>query len=140
MGRAASGGPLAALLVGRNSYSQFAVPTSAMPKPQLLPGVTTSECPPRIVCDAHSAIRRARRLAYLREGLQVVLLVAVDYLFVHWPESRVPFLDRADSLTFLCGINALIVADLWLSRAMPRWQAKRIASTWCRSEREKFRS
>lgn len=123
----------------RNSYLSFLVPTPAMPKPELLPGVTTAECPPRIVCDAHNAIRRARRRAVLRDGLQVALIIAVDYLFVHWPESRVPFLDRASSLTFLRGVNAFIVADLWLSRAVPKWQARRIASTWCRSERAKFR-
>jgi len=111
---------------------------NAMPKPDLLPGVTCAECPPRIVCDAHSAIRRARRRAIVRDVIQIGLLLSVDYLFVHWPESRIPFAGRASSLMFLRGINGLIVADFWLTRALPKWTAKRIASTWCRSEREKF--
>ena len=111
-----------------------------MPKPDLLPGVTTPACPPRVVCDAHAAIRKARRRAVVRDVVQGGLLLAVDYLFVHWPHSRIPFADRATSLMVLRGVNALIVADLWLTRALPKWTAKRIASTWCRSEREKFQA
>lgn len=109
-----------------------------MPKNELLPGVSTSSCPPRVVCDAHDAIKRARRRAWLRDGLQFSLVLAVDYLFVHWPESRMPFLDREASLAFLRGVNLAILGHLWLARALPKWSAKRIASTWCRSEREKF--
>lgn len=109
-----------------------------MPKNELLPGVSTSSCPPRVVCDAHTAIKRARRRAWLRDGVQLSLLLAVDYLFVHWPESRMPFMDRGTSLSFLRGVNVAIAGHLWLARALPKWWAKRIASTWCRSEREKF--
>lgn len=111
-----------------------------MPKDQILPGVKTTSCPPRVVCDAHRAIRNARRRVWVRDGLQMSLLLAVDYLFVHWPESRMPFLDRSASLAFLRGVNAAIVGHLWLSRALPKWYAKRIAATWCRTEREKFRA
>lgn len=109
-----------------------------MPRNELLPGVSTTSCPPRVVCDAHDAIKRARRRAWVRDGVQLTLLVGVDYLFVHWPESRLPFLDRAASLSFLRGVNLAMVGHLWLARALPKWFAKRIASTWCRSEREKF--
>jgi hypothetical protein len=109
-----------------------------MPKNELLPGVSTSSCPPRVACDAHDAIKRARRRAWIRDGLQLALLFAVDYLLVYWPSSRLPFLDRGASVTFLCGVNFAIVSHLLLARAMPKWTAKRIASTWCRSEREKF--
>jgi hypothetical protein len=109
-----------------------------MPSQDLLPGVTTESVPPPVVCDAHSAIRKARRRAFARDAIQITLLLAVDYLFIHWPESRVPFLDRAFSLHTLRVVNMLIVADLWLSRALPRWMARRVASTWCRSERERF--
>jgi hypothetical protein len=110
-----------------------------MPKDPLLPGVSTSACPPRVVCDAHDPVRRARRRAWLRDGAQLALLVSVDYLFVHWPESRMPFLERGASLAFLRGVNVAIFAHVWLSRAVPKWAARRIAATWCRSEREKFR-
>jgi len=109
-----------------------------MPKDELLPGVSTSSCPPRVLCDAHTTIRGARRRAWLRDGLQISLLFAVDYLFIHWSESRMPFIDRAASLAALRGMNLAIVGHLWLTRALPKWSAKRIASTWSRSEREKF--
>ena len=109
-----------------------------MPKNELLPGVSTSDCPPRVVCDAHDAIRRARRRAWIRDGVQISLLLAVDYLFVHWPESRMPFLTRHTSLECLRGVNLGIVAHLWLARALPKWSARRIAATWSRPEREKF--
>jgi len=109
-----------------------------MPTNELLPGVSTTTCPPRVVYDAHTAIRRARRRAWWRDGMQLALLVAVDWLFVYWPESRMPFLDRGQSLAFLRGMNAVLLAHIWLSRALPKWWAKRIASTWCRSERERF--
>ncbi|HEY0143144.1 MAG TPA: hypothetical protein VGF48_19790 [Thermoanaerobaculia bacterium] len=104
----------------------------------LLPGVTTEGRPPAVVCDAKAAIRRARRRAFLRDAMQVGLLAAVDFLFVYWPESRVPFLDRRDSLAVLRAMNGLIFAHVWLVRALPKWTARRIASTWCRSEQERF--
>lgn len=110
-----------------------------MPARELLPGVTDDACPPRVVCDAHTAIRRARRRAMFRDATQISLLLAVDYLFMHWPESRMPFLERHTSLTFLRAVNVLAVGDLWLSRALPKWWAKRIAGTWSRVERERFR-
>lgn len=111
-----------------------------MPKNDLLPGVSTTACPPRVVCDAHRAIRNARRRVWLRDGLQLSLLLAVDYLFVHWPQSRMPFMERETSLAFLRAMNVAIVGHLWLARALPKWYAKRIAATWCRSEREKFQA
>jgi len=110
-----------------------------MPKTELLPGVTTTECPPQVTCDARAAIRKARRRVYVRDGIQLGLVAAVDYLFFHWPQSHIPFLERGSSLLFLQGMNALIVADLWLTRALPKWRARRIASTWAPTERKKFR-
>ena len=111
-----------------------------MPNNQLLPGVSTTSCPPRVVCDAHDAIRRARRRAWMRDGLHLSLLVCVDYLFVHWPSTRMPFADRHASLALLRGVNVAMVSHLWLMRVLPKWWAKRISATWCRSEREKFLS
>jgi len=109
-----------------------------MPTRELLPGVIADSCPPTVVCDARAALRSARRRAFVRDAIQISLLIAVDWLFVHWPDSRLPFADRAHSLTMLRGMNAMIIGDVWLSRALPRWWARRVASTWCRSEREKF--
>lgn len=109
-----------------------------MPKPELLPGVTSEHCPPAVVCDAHAAIRKARRRALVRDVVLIALVASVDYLFFHWPESHIPFLDRGSSLTMLRWVNVLLVADLWLVRALPKWWARRISETWCRAERERF--
>ena len=111
-----------------------------MPKDELLPGVTTTTYPPRVACDARAAIRNARRRAVIRDFLQISLVLAVDYFFVYWPDSRVPFLDRHASLEFIRGVNLIIVADLWLARALPKWSARRIAGTWCPRERARFKS
>lgn len=109
-----------------------------MPNPELLPGVTADSCPPRVVCDARAAIRKARRRAIARDAVLIVLVASVDYLFIYWPESRLPFLDRLQTLTAIRWVNVLLVADLWLMRALPKWWARRISETWCRSERERF--
>lgn len=110
-----------------------------MPKHELLPGVTTAACPPDVVCDARGTIRSARRRAVMRDAAQIALLVAVDYLFVRWPEARMPFLDRNQSLTLLELTNAAVAAHLWCARVlMPRWSAKRIAATWSRAEQKRF--
>jgi hypothetical protein len=111
-----------------------------MPARELLPGVTTDSCPPRVVFDAHVAIRRARRRAMLRDAVQITLLLSVDYLFIHWPESRMPFMQREASMAFLRGVNIVAVPDLWLMRALPKWSARRIAGTWSRRERERFKA
>ena len=110
-----------------------------MPKSELLPGVVTVACPPAVVCDAKSAIRTARRRAIARDLAQIALLIAVDYLFLRWPEARVPFLDRTQSLRLIEAANLVVAAHLWWTRVlMPRWAARRIATTWSRSEQQRF--
>jgi hypothetical protein len=110
-----------------------------MPKDELLPGVTTPACPPPVVCDAHRTIRSARRRALARDAAQLTVLAAVDYLFIRWPESRVPFLNRGQSLTVLTATNAAIAAHLWSMRYLvPRFMAWRAATTWSRTERARF--
>jgi len=109
-----------------------------MPTPELLPGVSPENRPPPVVCDARAAIRKARRRAFLRDAVLVVLVLAVDYLFWRWPESRMPMLDRAQSLVLLRWVHVLVIVDLWLMRAVPKWWARRISNTWCRAERERF--
>ena len=109
-----------------------------MPTRELLPGVITDSCPPDVVCDAHAALRKARRRAFVRDAVQLSLLFAVDWFFAHWPDTRLPFADRADSLAFVRGMNVILIAHVWLARALPRWRARLVANTWCRAEREKF--
>lgn len=119
----------------------FGVPSLSkvtMPKNELLPGVSTTSCPPRVVCDAHAEIRRARQRVWMRDGLQLALLLVVDWFFVQWPDSRLPFAERAASLSFLRVANVAILGHLWLTHAVPKWNARRISATWSRREREKF--
>jgi hypothetical protein len=109
-----------------------------MPRPNLLPGVTGTTTPPAVVIDSRKAVRRARRRAILRDLLDLSLLGGVDYLFLHWPGTHVPLLDRHDSLMLLVGANVAVIGYVWISRAMPRWSARRIAATWCLAERARF--
>ena len=110
-----------------------------MPKDELLPGVITAVCPPAIACDAKAAITKARRRAIVRDVAQITLLAGVDYLFLRWPEMRMPFLDRQRSLTLLEATNVAIALHFWLTRmVLPRWSARRIATTWSRAEQQRF--
>jgi hypothetical protein len=110
-----------------------------MPKDELLPGVTAAACPPAVVCDARAAIRKARRRALVRDVAQISVLVAVDWLFLRWPEARIPLLDRHQSLRVVEATNAIVAVHLWSMRfLMPKWSAWRAASTWSRTERAKF--
>lgn len=109
-----------------------------MIRDHLLPGVTTSAVPPAVRCDARSDVSRARRRAVARDVLQIALLVGVDTLFAQWPAARIPGFDRETSLAIVRALNMGLIAHLWLCRALPRWTARRIATTWCRSERQRF--
>lgn len=109
-----------------------------MPRAELLPGVSTDHCLPRVACDAHAPVRRARRRAIAQDVLQLALIGSLDWFFLHWPAAHVPGLDRYDSLTLVGALNGATLAWLWLARAMPRWTARRIASTWCSAERLRF--
>ncbi|HVR39220.1 MAG TPA: hypothetical protein VMU84_08985 [Thermoanaerobaculia bacterium] len=104
----------------------------------LLPGVRPTTNPPRIVCRSGGAILSARRRATLRDAGQLFLLAGVDYLYYGWLDARLPFLDREHSFAIIASLNITMLAWVWLCRAIPRWSAKRVASTWCLSERARF--
>ena len=104
----------------------------------LLPGVLPGGTDPKVVCDSRRIVRRARRLAVIRETAQVVIVGAVDWLFIHWPATHVPFADRHESLLIVAAFNALVIAQLYGARKLPQWTARRIASTWCPAERKRF--
>jgi hypothetical protein len=106
----------------------------------LLPGVRDAGMPPAVVIDSRVVIARARRRAAIRDVLDLVLLLCVDGLFLGWPRTHVPLLGRHDSLLLLLGLNATMIAFLWLARAIPRWRARRVATTWCASERTRYDS
>jgi len=105
----------------------------------LLPGVRDAGTPPAVVIDSRAVIVRARRRAAVRDVLDLVLLFCVDGLFLGWPRAHVPMLDRTDSLAALLLLNAAMVAFVWLTRAFPRWRARRVAATWCAAERTRVR-
>ena len=104
----------------------------------LLPGVLDVRTPPAVVFQSRKVIAGARRRAAIRDVLDLLLLAGVDGLFLRWPRAHVPALDRADSLLLLAAVNAMLLAYLWLARAVPRWNARRVASTWCIAERSRM--
>jgi hypothetical protein len=104
----------------------------------LLPGVSDVGVSPPVIIDSRVVVARARRRAIVRDVIDLSLLVSVDGLFLRWPLAHVPFLDRSDSLLVLLGLNAMLVGYMWLARAIPRWTARRVATTWRLAERARF--
>jgi hypothetical protein len=109
-----------------------------MPKESLLPGVRSERPGPEIIADSRRAIARARRRAALRDFAQIVMLIGVDYGFRNWPLAHIPFLTREQSIVTLLVLNAGVMTHVVVSRAIPRWFARRIATTWCLAERARF--
>ena len=109
-----------------------------MARRDLLPGIASSDCPPAVHFDSRRAILRARRRAALRYFAQVLLVSGVDWMFIHWPNTHVPSFDRPHSLIIVALLNAALLTHLVVSRTFPRWSARRIAATWCLSERARF--
>jgi hypothetical protein len=93
-----------------------------------------------VACDPRPAIARARRRALFRDVLQLMLVVAVDALLIRWPGAHVPMLTRYDSIALVTAVNVLMIGYVWLTRALPKWSARRIATTWCPEERSRLRS
>jgi hypothetical protein len=104
----------------------------------LLPGVSDAAVPPPVVIDSRVVVARARRRAIVRDTVDFLLLVCVDGLFLRYPGAHVPFLDRGDSLMVVVGLNVMLIAYLWLARSIPRWTARRVATTWSLAERTRF--
>ena len=74
----------------------------------------------------------------MHDIVDATLLVLVDTFFLSWPRAKVPFLDRRESLLLILVVNLGFVAYLWLSRAIPRWRAGRLAATWSSAEQSRF--
>jgi len=105
---------------------------------ELLPGVTELGTPPDVVFESRRVIASARRRATVRDVFDLLLLAGVDWLFLRWPHAHVPLLQRGDTMLMLAALNALLITYLWSSRALPRWRAKRLASTWSLTEQNRF--
>ena len=109
-----------------------------MARRKLLPGVSADGCPPAVLIDSRRVIVRARRRAVAYDIGQFLLLAGLDWLFLRWPYAHVPLVDRGASVLLVAALNALLVTHLVVSRAFPRWSARRIATTWCLAERARF--
>ena len=104
----------------------------------LLPGVSPSKTLPDVVFESRRVITSARRRAIIRDVFDVLLLVGVDWLFMRWPHAHVPALDRDQTALIVAAANALVITYIWTSRALPRWRARRVASTWSATEQNRF--
>jgi hypothetical protein len=112
-----------------------------MPKPSqrpLLPGVSTGAQRPSVVFHSKRVVRRARVRAILRDSVDLLFLIGVDWFFIRWPRAHVPFLDRHGSVLVLAAVNAALITYVLLVRVFPRWRARRVASTWSFTERSRF--
>ncbi len=109
-----------------------------MRRNELLPGITSTDCPPTVVFDSRRAIERARRRADIRDAAQLFILAAVDWLVLRWPSAHVPGLGRHGSMMVVVAVNALFVLHVVLSRWLPRWSASRVAATWSAHEQSRF--
>src|SRR5712691_6486014 len=107
-------------------------------KRPLLPGVSAAANPPAVIVQSRKVIRRARIRAILRDIFDVLLLDGVDWSFIRWPRAHVPLLDRHESVLILLGLNVALLSYVFLWRAVPRWRARRVASTWSFTERARF--
>jgi hypothetical protein len=108
------------------------------PRKDLLPGVRETEVPPVAIFDPRRTLKKARRRAAFRDAFDLILLFGVDWFFVAWPRTHIPFFSRHDSLTILIGVNLLFIVYVVAARKIPEWRARRIASTWAPAERQKF--
>jgi hypothetical protein len=104
----------------------------------LLPGVSQAEAPPDVVCESRSVIIWARRRAAIRDAFNLLLLISVDGLFLRWPHTHVPMLDRDQTALVLLAANGMMIAWMWSARTLPRWRARRLATTWSAGEQSRF--
>ena len=106
---------------------------------EFLPGVAGPETvPPVPVCDTKVAVDAARRRRNLRDLTDGLLLLALDYMFLIWPNAHVPFLTRSTSMTLLIALHVIVIGYWIIARELPPLRAKRIASTWAPAERARL--
>lgn len=105
---------------------------------ELLPGVSEPGAPPEVICETRRIVASARRRAAIRDTFDLLLLTAVDGLFLRWPHAHVPSLDRDQTALIVAAVNALVITYMWTARALPRWRARRVASTWSVTEQNRF--
>ena len=104
----------------------------------LLPGVSQLGSPPGVIYESRRVIASARRRAAARDAFDLLLLASVDGLFLRWPHAHIPMLDRDLTALILAAVTALVITYMWSARFLPRWRARRLASTWSVTERKRF--
>ena len=52
--------------------------------------------------------------------------------------AHIPMLDRDLTALILAAVTALVITYMWSARFLPRWRARRLASTWSVTERKRF--
>lgn len=107
-------------------------------RPDLLPGVSQAASPPDVLLESRRIVNSARRRAAFRDTFDLLLLAAVDALFLRWPHAHLPVLDREHTALVVAVANALVLTYMWSARAFPRWRARRVSMTWSPSERRRF--
>ncbi|MEO8217836.1 MAG: hypothetical protein ABI718_12205 [Acidobacteriota bacterium] len=108
-----------------------------------LPGVTPpqrTEAPinPGPV-SAGDEVVSARRAATFRDLFDGLILFALDLTVLTWPEARLPWVTRRDSIAALILFHIFFLSYCMLTRKIPQWRARRIAATWSAAERHRFR-
>jgi hypothetical protein len=104
----------------------------------LLPGVSPDGTDPNIVFQSEPVIKSARRRATLHDFFDLLILAGVDALFIRWSPAHIPLLDRAETMLVLAIANLALIVYVWSGRTLPRWRARRLASTWSPAERNRF--
>ncbi len=107
---------------------------------ELVPGAGGPEtAPPSVRINAGNVIRSARLRADLSDLFDLSILLAINLMFMAWDTAHIPFVSRDASMAILLSANALYVVDWLVTRYVPQWRARRVASTWSQDERSRAR-
>jgi hypothetical protein len=107
---------------------------------RLLPGVSQTAVPPSVsMRNLAVTVEQARYDRFVRDAVDVLLLLLVDTLFLAWPTSHIPFLSRELSGAILVAAHVGLIAHFVVTRSLPRYRAQRIAQTWSATEQSKVR-
>ena len=102
----------------------------------LLPGVQPRHGATRSTTfDGRNSVRKARFREDLRDLIDLLILGAVDSMFLAWDAAHIPGFTREATLTLMLFITGGVALFLILRRLLPLLHARRIIGTWSESER-----
>lgn len=87
--------------------------------------------------DGRDAIKRARRVANIRDAADIAILLVVDWIFFKFPTTRVPMLTRDQTVILLVLVHLAFAIYIIAARVIPAWRARSIAATWSEAEKQK---